>query len=85
MFLSEDGEPLTKSGLDSAMQRLMRRAIEDGVINEAQRFGLHDLKRKGVTDTVGTKAEKQDAAGLTEAMMTVYDFSVPVVKPSGAR
>lgn len=85
LFLSEDGEPLSKSGLDSAMQRLMLRAITDGIITKEQRFGLHDLKRKGVTDYDGTKAEKQDAAGLTEAMMTVYDFSVPVVKPSDAR
>ncbi|MHB1057295.1 MAG: integrase [Rhodanobacter sp.] len=84
LFLSEDGEPLSKSGLDSAWQRMMLRAIEDGIITADQRFGLHDLKRKGVTDTAGTKADRQDAAGLTEAMMTVYDFSVPVVKPADA-
>jgi len=84
LFLSEDGEPLTKSGLDSAWQRMMLRAIKDGIITPEQRFGLHDLKRKGVTDTAGTKADRQDAAGLTEAMMTVYDFSVPIVKPADA-
>lgn len=82
VFLAENGEPLSRSGLDSAFQRLMLQAVKDGVITEAQRFGLHDLKRKGVTDTPGTKHDKQDAAGLTEAMMTVYDHSVPVVKPS---
>ena len=46
------------------------------------RFSLHDLKRKGGTDTVGTRAEKQDALGVSEAMMKRYDKSVPRVKPS---
>jgi len=85
LFLAENGEPLKKSGLDSVMQRLMHSAMADGVITPEQRFGLHDLKRKGITDTAGTKADKQDAAGLTEAMMPVYDFSVPLVKPSDMR
>jgi len=82
VFLAEGGEPLSKSGLDTAWQRLVTAAIEEGVITEAQRFSLHDLKRKGVTDTPGTRAEKQDAAGLSEGMMKVYDKSVPTVKPS---
>jgi len=82
VFMAENGEPLRKSSLDSAMQRLVLGAIKDGIITAEQRFGLHDLKRKGITDTSGTKADKQDAAGLTEAMMPVYDFSVPLVKPS---
>ncbi|MDR1075268.1 MAG: hypothetical protein LBL59_02905 [Xanthomonadaceae bacterium] len=82
VFLAETGDSLSKSGLDGAFQRLMLAAIKEGVITEDQRFGLHDLKRKGVTDTPGTKHDKQDAAGLTEAMMTIYDQSVPVVKPS---
>ena len=46
------------------------------------RFSLHDLKRKGGTDTVGTRAVKQDALGVSEAMMKVYGKSVPRVKPS---
>lgn len=84
LFLSEDGEPLSKDGLDSAWQRLIHKAIKDGVITAEQRFSLHDLKRKGGTDTAGTKADKQDALGVTEAMMKVYDLSVPRVKPSDA-
>lgn len=82
IILAENGEPLTKSGLDSAWQRLVRAAIKDGVITAEERFSLHDLKRKGGTDTPGTRAEKQDALGLTEQMMNVYDKSVPLVKPS---
>ena len=80
---AEDGARLDKSSLDSAWQRLIHRAIKRGVIAADQRFGLHDLKRKGVTDTAGTRADKQDASGhKTASMMDVYDLSVPVVQPS---
>ena len=47
-----------------------------------ERFSLHELKRKGGTDMPGTRAEKQDARGVTEAMMKIYDKSVPLVTPS---
>jgi site-specific recombinase XerC len=81
--VAEDGEPLDKSSLDSAWQRLIRSAVSSCVIVEAQRFGLHDLKRAGVTDTVGNRADKQEASGhKSAAMMDVYDLSVPVVQPS---
>lgn len=82
VFLTEGGEPLSRSGLDTAWQRLIKQAIAAGVISADERFSPHDLKRKGVTDTPGTKHEKQDAAGLSESMMKVYDKSVPTVKPS---
>lgn len=82
VFLSQGGEPLSKSGLDSAWQRFITMAIEANVITAEQRFSLHDLKRKGGTDTVGNRADKQDALGVSEAMMKVYDKSVPRVKPS---
>jgi len=84
LFLSEDGEPLTKSGLDSAWQRLIHATIKDNIITEEQRFSLHDLKRKGGTDTAGNVADKQTALGVSEAMMKVYDLSVPRVKASDA-
>lgn len=82
LFLAQGGEPLSKSGLDTTWQRFIHLAIREGVITEAERFSLHDLKRKGGTDTPGTRAEKQDALGVSEAMMKVYDKSVPQVKPS---
>ena len=85
LFISEDGEPLSKHGLDSAWQRLIKSAIKDAVITEDQRFGLHDLKRKGGTDTPGNIADKQDALGVSAPMMKVYDHSVPVVKTSEPR
>ena len=31
---------------------------------------------------LGTRAEKQDARWVTEAMMKIYDKSVPLVTPS---
>lgn len=82
VFLAEGGEPLSKSGLDSAWQRLVKLAIKESVITREQRFSPHDLKRKGGTDTPGTSADKKDALGVTDAMLKVYDKSVPLVKPS---
>lgn len=39
--------------------------------------------RKGITDTAGTRAEKQQASGHEdESMMGVYDLSLPLVNPS---
>jgi integrase len=84
LFVSEDGTPLSEEGMSTAWQRLMRAAIDAGVITAEQRFGLHDLKRKGITDTPGTRGEKQLASGhKEEAMLDVYDQSVPAVKPAG--
>ncbi|WP_340571703.1 integrase [Stenotrophomonas sp. G106K1] len=84
LFLAEHGEPLQKTSLDSTWQRFIQLAISAGVITAAERFSLHDLKRKGGTDTVGNRGERQDALGVTDAMMKVYDKSVPRVKPSGS-
>jgi len=83
LFLAEHGEPLQKTSLDSTWQRFIQLAIAAGVITPEERFSLHDLKRKGGTDTAGNRAERQDALGVTDAMMKVYDKSVPRVKPSG--
>lgn len=83
VVVAEGGAPLRKSSLDSAWQRLIQRAIREGVITAEERFSLHDLKRKGVTDTPGTRADKQHASGhKSEEMMDVYDLSVPIVQPA---
>jgi len=82
LFVSEGGSLLVKSSLDSSWKRFIKTMIEEEIIEESQRFGLHDLKRRGTTDTKGTRAEKQEATGHKSAsMMDVYDFSVPIVKP----
>lgn len=83
LFLAEHGEPLQKTSLDSTWQRFVQLSLSEGVITADERFSLHDLKRKGGTDTVGNRGERQDALGVTDAMMKVYDKSVPRVGPAG--
>lgn len=83
LFVNESGTPLKKSSLDTAWQRLMRAAVKSGEITAAQRFGLHDLKRKGISDTPGNIHDKQTASGhRSESMMTIYDHSVATVDPA---
>ncbi|MEG0246186.1 MAG: integrase, partial [Pseudomonas sp.] len=58
-------------------------AIKAEIITAEQRFGMHDFKRRGITDTVGNRADKQEASGhRDESMMDIYDLSVPLVNPS---
>jgi hypothetical protein len=83
LVVAEDGSPLTKSGFDSAWQRMIRLAISNGVIEPAQRFSLHGLKHRGVTDTKGTRADRREASGhKTESAFGVYDHAVPLVEPA---
>lgn len=83
IFLASGGEPLSKSGLDTAWHRLVKLAMREGILTPEERFSLHDLKLKGGTDAVGDKGQRQDALGVSDVMMKVYDKSVPRVKPSG--
>lgn len=76
LLVSESGTPLTKSALDSAWQRLVRRAVAEDVIEEEQRFALHGLKHRGITDS----DDKSAGGHVTEAMRQMYDRSVPVVR-----
>jgi site-specific recombinase XerC len=83
LIVASHGGALRKSSLDTAWQRFTLSAIEDGTIDATQRFGLHDLKRRGITDTVGNRADKQQASGHRgEAMMDIYDLSIPLVNAS---
>jgi integrase len=85
LLVAQSGQPLSKSSLDTAWQRMIHQAIEDEVITAEQRFALHDLKRRGITDTAGTRADKQQASGhRSAAMLDVYDLSVAVVEPAGS-
>lgn len=85
IFVSELGTPLTKSGLNTAWQDLIRAAIDAKVIAPEERFTLHGLKHRGVTDTVGNRAEKKVASGhKSDTMLNLYDHEVPVVQPAGA-
>lgn len=83
LIVAAHGGALQKTSLDTAWQRLVAQAIEKGVMTAEQRFGLHDFKRRGITDTKGTRADKQQASGhRSEGMLDVYDQSVPVVNPA---
>lgn len=85
LFITHSGTPLTKAGLDNAFQDLMRTAIEAGVIAEQDRFNLHGLKHRGITDTAGNKGDKKTASGhKTDAALEEYDHEVPTVDPANA-
>jgi len=80
LLVTQTGTPLARSTLKTAWQRLIVAAITAGVIAEDERFNLHGLKHRGITDTPGTRADKRDGAGHVNPAMTVrYDHSVPVV------
>ncbi len=74
------GKKLTYRAYQSAWGRFIRTAIEKNIISKEERFSPHDLKRKGITDTQGNKAEKQEASGhKNERMLEIYDKSIPRV------
>lgn len=77
LFVGEDGEPLSRSGFNTAWQRMMRNAISNNLLTQEQRFALHGLKHRGVTDTKGDK--KLASGHKTDSMVHVYDHSVPQV------
>lgn len=80
LIVAADGDQLRKSSLDTAWQRLIKVTIEEEVVTAEQRFGLHDLKRRGITDTKGTRHDKQAASDhRSPAMMDVYNLSIPIV------
>lgn len=83
LFVSEDGTILTRSGWNTSWGKLMRTAVAKGVITQEQRFGLHGLKHRGITDTKGTRGEKKDAGGhVTDTMAALYNHDVPLVEPA---
>lgn len=84
ILVNAKGAAITKRALDQLWQNMIAKAIAAGTLAEADRFGPHDLKRKGITDTQGTRHDKRQASGhRTESMMDVYDLSVPEVTTPG--
>lgn len=84
VLINAHGKQITRHALSSIWQTKMVEMVKEGLITEAQRFGLHDSKRKGVTETVGNRAAKQEGSGhRTAAMMDVYDLSLPHVTTPG--
>ena len=52
-----------------------------GVITESERFALHGLKHRGITDS----DNKASGGHKSEAMRQLYDHEVPLVKPPRKR
>lgn len=78
--LNASGEVVTRSTFDTAWQRFIRMAMADGIITKEERFTMHGLKHRGVTDTVGGKEAKKAASGhKTDQMVSRYDHEVAVV------
>jgi len=78
VIVGTSGQPISQRTWQSAWARFMSIAIQEGIITLDQKFGLHDMKRRGVTDTPGTRADKLDASGLSDnRVLSVYDKSLP--------
>jgi integrase len=74
-----DGARLKESTVQTAWHRVIREAMARGL---EQRFTIHDLKAKGVTDT--DRADQLAASGHRDPrMLNVYDRLPQPVKPSG--
>ena len=84
LVVNEQGDALEKSTLNSAWRRGRAQAIEAKLITEDQRFGMHGLKHRGITDTQGSRADKQQASGhKSQQMVDLYDHELPVVDQAG--
>jgi len=57
---------------------MIRRAIPEGVIESGQRFALHGLKHRGITNS----DDEVLGGHRSEAMRQLYHRAVPVVKPA---
>ncbi len=74
LFTNKQGCVLTYSAVKSAWDRLMTKALKNGL---SERFTIHDLKAKGISDFIG---DKQAASGhKTATMIAVYDRKKPEV------
>jgi len=83
IMVNTSGQRITKSAWQNAWRRFLDLAVKEGVIKEEDRFGLHDMKRRGITDTEGTRADRLEASGLSDyKILSTYDKSKAVVKPA---
>jgi hypothetical protein len=81
LLTNELGEKLSLSTWSSAWRRFTALAIKEGVITKEESFGLHDIKRRGTTDTEGTAEDKLAATGhKSRQMLEIYDKSIARVK-----
>jgi integrase len=57
VFCARGGHPYSANGMQTAWQRLIRRAIKLGRLDKSQRYGMHDLRGKA-----GSEAETDEQA-----------------------
>ena len=77
LIVNQTGQPLRKSSLDTAWQRMIRSALENKVITRDERFSLHGLKHLGITHS----DDKRSGGHRTEAMRQHYDHEIPIFSP----
>ena len=66
---------------NQSRQSPLNPAVEAEIMSEQEWFGLHDIKRRGTTDTEGTAEDKLEATGhKSRAMLPIYDKSIARVK-----
>ena len=81
LVVNNSGEPLTGDGWQSIWRSFLTNAIEDSLMTKEEWFGLHDIKRRGTTDTEGTAEDKLEATGhKSRQMLEIYDKSIARVK-----
>ena len=65
---------------NQSRQSPLNPAIEAEIMSEQEWFGLHDIKRRGTTDTEGTAEDKLEATGhKSRQMKEIWDKSVSKV------
>lgn len=84
VFVNRSGDKISSSGWQSVWRRFIDRAIAAQIMSEGERFGLHDMKRRGATDLTGNQHDKLTSTGHSSIkQLSAYDKSVTLVKPAG--
>lgn len=82
LFTKTSGQPYAVSGFDTLWQRLIKNAIEQGVIKE--RFRFHDIRRKAATDAEkmkGREYARQLLGHQHQGTTAIYISGAQRVKP----
>lgn len=84
LLVTQDGIRIKAFGWQNAWRRFWQQMLKGGAVEAGQYFGLHDMKRRGITDTKGGRAAKLEGGGHRDPnMLPVYDFELPLVDAAG--
>lgn len=84
LLVTESGREVGRYTLNSAWQRAMKQMLDAGVLTPETRFGLHAFKHRGITDSPGTRRDKQDAAGhKTPGQTDIYNHQLDAYPAAG--